>query len=457
MELQLPAAMDVSKAANPLRLAVVTSRIPLPMVRADQITVAHWIAYLSARGHQVELFANTGRSEPDREAMVWLLRHCRGVHLFPRSRWRACAGAALAALRGRPMQVGFFDNPMQRRVLKQAASRFDAIYAYYIRSAEAVPKSVSAPTLLGMQLSQTLNIQRMLASFRPGWERFLYRVEAPLVRRYEARAWRRFDRTVLIGPADLAAVRQACETEGQPPIDNAVLVPHGTDIRNSRELDHKGDGKTVLFLGVMSTNTNVEGLLWFVSQCWPAIRTASPGTKLQIVGRRPRPEIQALHGAGGIEVVGEVEDPMPYLANAAVCISPVRAAAGMQNKLLDYFRAGKAVVATSVANEGIGSRPESEVLVADLPEAYAHDVLSLLENPDRRQRLGKAARRFVENGWGWESLFSILEQHVQATAAYGRLKATSPRTVPYGYPSDLGRQSAYSVAEPYVPWGEDRQ
>ena len=96
MELQLPAAMDVSKAANPLRLAVVTSRIPLPMVRADQITVAHWIAYLSARGHQVELFANTGRSEPDREAMVWLLRHCRGVHLFPRSRWRACAGAALA-------------------------------------------------------------------------------------------------------------------------------------------------------------------------------------------------------------------------------------------------------------------------------------------------------------------------------------------------------------------------
>ena len=99
MELQLPAAMDVSKAANPLRLAVVTSRIPLPMVRADQITVAHWIAYLSARGHQVELFANTGRSEPDREAMVWLLRHCRGVHLFPgrdggrvlAPRWRHCA------------------------------------------------------------------------------------------------------------------------------------------------------------------------------------------------------------------------------------------------------------------------------------------------------------------------------------------------------------------------------
>ncbi len=48
--------------------------------------------------------------------------------------------------------------------------------------------------------------------------------------RYEARIWRHFTRTVLIGERDVETIQQTCREEKIPPIDNYVLVAHGTDI-----------------------------------------------------------------------------------------------------------------------------------------------------------------------------------------------------------------------------------
>ncbi len=450
--LALPAPMRVEPAAEPLRLAVVTSRLPLPMTRADQMTVAHWIAYLSARGHQVELFALKGRSPPEPEALAWLKRHCAAVHLFRRPRWRAILGAAAGWLRGKPLQVGYFSDRAQRRAVRAGAHRFDAVYVYYIRSAELARGGLDAPAILAVQVSQTLNIARMLANFRSSWERALYRLEALHIRRYEATIWRHFNRSVFVGPADLAAVQAACAAARLPPIDNALLLPHGSDM-STPPPELADDGNTVMFLGVLATNTNVEGVHWFVSKVWPLVRRQRPSARFRIAGRRPRQSIRALHGRDGIEVVGEIADPLPHLAQASVCISPVRAAAGMQNKLLDYFRAGKAVVATSAANEGIGAPPNRVLRLADRPEAFAEQIVDLLEHPGERESLGRAARAFVENGWSWEAWFSKLEQAIDATIRYPRpipLHAPAPATGGYGSPDAVPAE--FAAAEPEVPW-----
>lgn len=450
-KMALPAVMQVRPAAQPLRLAIVTSRLPLPMTRADQMTVAHWIAYLSARGHHVELFALTGGTPPASEAMAWLKRHCAAVHLFRRPRWRAIAGAALGWLRGRPLQVGYFTDRAQIQAVRQAASKLDAVYVYYMRSAEVARGGLEAPTVLALQVSQSLNIARMIANFRPGLERCLYQLEAPNVRRYEARIWQHVNRTVLIGPADLAAVTEACDAERLPAIDNALLLPHGSDLSTPPPAP-ADDGNTVMFLGVLATNTNVEGVLWFLSTIWPLVRQARPNARFVIAGRRPRKSILTLHGRNGVEVLGEIADPLPWLARATVCISPVQAAAGMQNKLLDYFRAGKPVVATIAANEGIGAPPARAIRLADQPALFARHILDLMDNPAERKAMGLAARAFVENGWSWEAWFQKLEQAIEATIRYPRpipLHATAPASVDYTEPATL---PDYAIAEPKVGW-----
>ena len=247
----------------------------------------------------------------------------------------------------------------------------------------------------------------------------LYRLEHWLTARYEAAVWRDFTHTTLVGEADAAAIRAAGEALALPPIDNYVLAPHGVDAERFKPRGTEVPLRLV-FCGVMATNTNVGAVLWFVREVWPRLRASHPTASFAIVGRMPRAEIRALHGRNGIVVTGEVADPADAIGEAAVCIDPMQAGAGMQNKLLEYFAAGKAVVATSVANEGIGATPGEHLLVADGGAAFAAAVGRLLADAVLRHRLGAAARDYMLREWTWERHFLRLEEHFFAASETAR-------------------------------------
>ena len=406
--------MAVSAAPRTLNVGIVCSRFPMPMTRADQMTVAHLLAFLAARGHRVDLFSLTDAA-PAGLWLDWVAAQCARVALFDQPWWRRCLGVLGALAQRKPVQVGWFANRALRRALRRAArtGRYDVIYAYTLRAAEpARDLGRMATTCLAMQVSQALNTRRIAAQALGPFERWLYRLEHQLTARYEARVWRSFTHTTLVGETDLAAVRAACEAAGEPPIDNQLLAPHGVDADRFRPRQDIAEVPLRLaFCGVMATNTNVSAVLWFVREVWPALRASVPGASFAIVGRLPRPDILALHGREGILVTGEVPDPASEIARAAVCVDPMQAGAGMQNKLLEYFATGRAVVATSVANEGVGATPGEHLLVADSGRAFAQAVAGLLLDPALRQRLGAAARSYALREWSWERHFLRLEEH----------------------------------------------
>lgn len=119
--------------------------------------------------------------------------------------------------------------------------------------------------------------------------------------------------------------------------------------------------------------------------------------------------MRALASRAGITVTGEVPDPADWLAKAEICIDPVQAGAGMQNKLIEFMAMAKPVVATTVANAGIGAEPGRHLVLADAPKAMADAVLALFADPARRAAIGEAARRFVADNWTWEAHYLRLE------------------------------------------------
>jgi glycosyltransferase involved in cell wall biosynthesis len=403
--------MSVEPASRRLAIAIAYSRVPLPMIRADQMTVAHLIAFLSARGHAVDLYAlDTGETMTAAQR-DWLADHCRTVRLFSHGLAHRLRGLVSGLLRGLPLQVGWFLNSAQTAALDDGLASVDMGYCYYIRSAEAMRHAASQkPAFLAMQLSQSLNTRRMVAHYRNLRERLIYLIESRLVRGYEARIWRDFSRTVLIGEQDVSEIRSICRARGWPEIDNVFYGPHGTDIgRFAPRTDIDLVPCSLVFNGVMRTYTNIHAITWFVDHVWPLIRQQEPGTTLAIVGRDPRPEIRALGRQDGITVTGEVREPAEYIARAAVCIDPVQAGAGMQNKLIEFMAMQKPVVATTVANEGIGATHGEHLVLADDPAAMAIAILDLFADPDRAARMGAAARSFVEKAWTWEVHFLRLE------------------------------------------------
>ncbi len=414
--------MDCSPSGRPLRIAFVYSRLPFPMMRGDQLTVAHLMAFLAARGHSIDLYTLDMQGELTALQRDWLASTCRTLRIYRQGFGGILSGLAAGLCRGEPAQVAMFRNRALQRDLATAidAGQYDLVYSYYIRSAHAVPPRLaqaggdgqtrSPVSFLAMQLSQSLNSRRIFENERNPLRRLFYRLETALCERFEARVWQRFSRSVLIGPADVAKVKAVCKAQGQPEIDNWVYGAHGTDIsRYQAATPEEIVPGRVVFSGSMLYQPNVQAALWFVEQCWPRVRAAIPDAELIIQGRDPVAEIRELDGTNGIVVTGTVEDVGVNIRSASVCINPMLAAGGMQNKLIEYMACGKAIVATSVANEGIIA-PTDTFCLADDAASFADCVVGLLANPERRDTLGKAARRYVEDNWTWESHFLKLEQ-----------------------------------------------
>lgn len=413
---KMPGKMNVPPAPRQFSIAIAYSRAPLPMTRADQMTVAHLIAFLAARGHAVDLYALDSAEPMTADQRAWLDARCRSVRLFPHGLWRRLAGLGRGLIGGLPLQVGWFLNGAQCRAVRAGMAETDLGYCYYIRSAEALRGASSEkPTFLAMQLSQSLNTRRMMAHYRNLRERLIYAIESRLIRGYEARIWRDFSRTVLIGAQDEAEIRGICRDRGWPEIDNVVYGPHGTDIGRFKPRDDVAPAPcSLVFNGVMRTYTNVHAITWFVDRVWPLIRQQEPRATLAIVGRSPRPEVLALARHDGISVTGEVADPADHIAQAAVCIDPVQAGAGMQNKLIEFMAMAKPIVATTVANEGIGATPGEHLVLADAPADMAAAILALFNDSAWAKAMGDAARAFVRKSWSWEAHFLHLEAEMIA-------------------------------------------
>ena len=413
---RVPRPMRLEPAPRRLQILFLYSRPPLPMTRGDELTVSHLLEFLHARGHVVDFVTLIGAGQsmrPEHEA--WLRSRCRTVELIPHSLKRSAPRALQGWLAGRPFQIGLLLSPPQLARVRELATahRYDMAYAYYIRSAEALREARRArpdlTTFMALQLSQTLNTERLAKTAATPWDRLFYRFETKRMAAYEARLWRDFSRTVLIGEKDRAAIAAACRAQGQPEIDNVVWGPHGVDVAQFQPRPEAEEDDTVVMSGVMRYAPNVEAALWFTKEVWPLVRAARPQARFFLVGRDPAQAVQTLDSKDGITVTGTVEEPADWIARASVCVAPIRAAAGLQNKLLEAMAMAKAVFATPEANEGIRAPEGEALLLAREPRAFADHVLALLADPARRRDLGAAGRAYVEAKWTWEGPFLELE------------------------------------------------
>jgi polysaccharide biosynthesis protein PslH len=113
-----------------------------------------------------------------------------------------------------------------------------------------------------------------------------------------------------------------------------------------------------------------------------------------------------------------VDDIRPYLGKAAVCVVPLRSGSGTRIKIFEAMAMGKAVVSTTMGAEGLPVRHGENIILADDPADFARHVIELLRDPQRRAQLGRAARRLVEENYGWPSVAAHFDRVMQSVARH---------------------------------------
>jgi len=384
-----------------MKLLLLSSRPPWPPTRADQMTVDRMLRFLAARGVDVDLACFVENEAEDRALRSELGPVCRRIVTLRLPRWRSYLRTALSLPGREPMQVAYYRSPELTRLVRERVTRegYDLVYVHLIRMAEFA-RGLPVPKVIGLQISQALNLQRMVDNVRDPARRLFYQVEASKVRPYEAAICREFDRVFLVGRRDVEEIAKTAE------LKNAVVQPHGQDVPALARLrETRREPGAIVMSGVMGTYTNVDAATWFAREVFPLVEREVPAASFWIVGRQPQREVLALARPPRVVVTGEVPDVSDWLLRAEVGVAPLRIGAGMQNKLVQAMAAGLPVVATPVANEGIQAADGTHLWLREGPRAFADAVIALLRDREARERLGAAARGFVERHWTWEAHF----------------------------------------------------
>jgi glycosyltransferase involved in cell wall biosynthesis len=166
------------------------------------------------------------------------------------------------------------------------------------------------------------------------------------------------------------------------------IVPNTVTVLSSPPPPSQREGFEVLFVGTLDYEPNAVGLVWFLKDGWPHVRAASPGARLNVVGRNPPSAIWAHHGCEGIVVHGRVEDLAPFYIDAHVAIAPILSGGGTRIKILEAFAHARAVVATTAGCEGIPAASGHHLVVANTPADFARSLIDLAHDAHQRNTLG---------------------------------------------------------------------
>ena len=225
-----------------------------------------------------------------------------------------------------------------------------------------------------------------------------------LLTRAERRAWNALGRTVA-EEVDSWVVfterdrREVVKLGSRTPV---VCIHLAYDVPD-RPVDPAGtDGNRILWVGSFIHPPNVEAAFRLATHIFPAVKARVPDVSLELIGSYASPEVRAL-GGDGITVHGDVPDVRPHLDAAAVLAVSIRTGGGMRVKILEGLAAGKAIVATPLALEGLALQDGVQVRVAEDDSTFVDAVVDLLTNVERRVTIAKAARQWAEQHLGMDA------------------------------------------------------
>jgi glycosyltransferase involved in cell wall biosynthesis len=195
-----------------------------------------------------------------------------------------------------------------------------------------------------------------------------------------------------------------------------VIVPNGVVPQHAPCFEAESPRPTVVFSGTLNYYANVDAVRHFARYIWPDIHCRRPDARLLIVGRTPNRGVLTLAKLAGVEVRADVPDMARVLQEGWVAVAPMRLGSGVKNKVLEAWAAGRPVVLSPRAANGLDLDEDMRRLVTGRRKAFAALVLQLLSNQKLRHSLGAAALSRVRARHSWQDSAEALSKVLQSVS-----------------------------------------
>lgn len=152
-----------------------------------------------------------------------------------------------------------------------------------------------------------------------------------------------------------------------------------------------GKDMSLCFIGSLDWMPNMEGLDWFIKNCWPEVHRRWPKITFHIAGRNT-PETLLKLDMPGVKVHGEVPDATAFINQHSIMVVPLFSGSGMRVKIVEGMMMGKVIITTPVGREGIKGKDKQHLLLAEDSAQFVESIAYCVEHPERALAIGLAAQ-----------------------------------------------------------------
>lgn len=391
-------------------------RIPFPPNKGDKIRSYHLLKYL-CKHYQVFLGAFID-DENDWQYVPTIQRMCEDSCFIKLNPLKARIKSLTGLLNGRALSLPYYSSkPLKtwvRGVLEQQTIERAVVYS-----------SPLAQYITGSQYDSIKRVidfvdidsdkWRQYASHKSWPWSWVYRREARELLVTEQEIAHEFDSSLFVSSAEANLFREMA-----PGVDQKIgFYNNGVDSNyfspeTELKTPYSVSEQVLVFTGAMDYWPNIDAVIWFAKNIFPALLKDYPQVHFYIVGSNPSDTVKQLGQLPGITVTGRVEDIRPYLKYAKVAVAPMRIARGIQNKVLEAMAMEKPTIVTPQGLEGITAEHGKHLLIADTEAEITDVVRQVLEG--RYKEIGKQARHKVMSNFNWDENLPLIGQLLESTS-----------------------------------------
>ena len=267
-------------------------------------------------------------------------------------------------------------------------------------------KNLLPPTRLIIDLIDSIFLHASRKSIGENSFPLLERYEVWKIRKWETKVINSSDASIYISDIDAAAI-----PEKLTPNKQRFIIPNGVYSEDyTSETIPEIKSPSIGFLGNMSYGPNIDAVLWFYKNVFLELKETIPNISLYVVGRNPVDSIIKLTNDNNVHVTGTVDSIWPYINSIDLFAIPLQKGAGLKNKILDIMRAGKPVITSDIGNEGINAINNEEILICNTPKEYINSIITLIDDNNKCQSIGKNAQRFLVKNFSWSNILKNMEK-----------------------------------------------
>jgi len=393
-----------------MKVLFLCKKFPYPLKDGESIAVSNLCKELKAMGCDLSLLSmNTSKHYSDPKSLPADYNYFTSIYTVDLDNtikpWKAIA----SMVSGESYHIRRFKSSQFKakliEILKQ--EKFDIIQLetlYLAPYVETIREFSDAKIVM-----RAHNVEHEI------WERITRNTESNLRKLYLAYLTRKlkeyeigqfpvYDYLVTLTERDLHQFLAKGYTNG------ASAAPIGFDPDAYPESNTKpGPDMSLCFIGSLDWMPNLEGLEWFLTNCWPKIHAKWPRMTFHIAGRNTPMSLLELR-LPNVIVHGEVDDAAQFIASHSVMIVPLFSGSGMRVKIVEGMMMGKIIMTTSIGKEGIEGKHKQDFLVAENENEFIEAIQFCVDQPQLALNISKHAQEnAVQQFDGGEAAKKIFE------------------------------------------------